>query len=113
MEYQLQVIRSDNSGQTLVINVNVDSPAYTLDTPLADGDYYAQVRARNATGKRSAFSNVAPMTIDTVSPLVPTLLKPANGALTHEPNPQFDWTDSATTGMITFIWICPAMPCDW
>lgn len=59
--------------------------------PLPNNQYYWHVRAQDSIGGWSAWSSVWSFTLIT-APDPPSLISPANGALTNDPTPTLDWS---------------------
>jgi hypothetical protein len=84
----------------------------TLTSPMihssgaGDGTWYWQVRAKDAAGNYSAWSQIWTVTLDTSAPAAPTLLTPADGVtLTTTTWTSADWTDvSDPSSPVTYIY---------
>ncbi|MBU1747400.1 MAG: choice-of-anchor D domain-containing protein, partial [Chloroflexi bacterium] len=61
---------------------------------LADGVYTWTVAAYDAVGNAGAYATVWSFTVDTTSPVPPTLVSPANGATTADDTPTLTWNIS-------------------
>ena len=63
--------------------------------PLADGDYYWHVSARDQAGNESAYQAAAfKFTVDAGAPIVPLLLSPPNLSFTTDTTPTLVWGNS-------------------
>lgn len=79
-------------------------PGNTIhSTGAPDGVWYWQVRAVDAAGNKSDWSQIWNVTLDTQTPSVPVLSTPANNGFVTSPNFTFDWQDSTGTG-VTYEW---------
>lgn len=58
---------------------------YTVTTPLANGIYHWRVRAKNSLGFLGAWSASRQLTVDTVAPTTPSIVKPANNFVSNGP----------------------------
>jgi len=77
------------------IQVTVSVSAYTPTAGLPDENYSWKVRARDAANNVSDYSPAWTLLIDTVPPDIPTLQSPADGTITNDNTPMFDWSDVA------------------
>jgi hypothetical protein len=91
---------ADNPGFTGATEV-ADLSDTTYITPvLADGDWYWHVKAVDQALNESAYSTAWSFTLDTVAPGIPTLVSPADGAITNDDTPELIW--NLTTGADTY-----------
>ena len=78
---------------------------YTLPvTPTAQGAVTCQViagAAHDAAGNNNTASNTATVTYDTIAPLAPTLISPANGTITNDNTPTFVWNSVTDQSGVT------------
>jgi hypothetical protein len=86
-------------------NLMVDGVVYpTSDTSmtrrLGEGTHSWTVEAVDAVGNKSGYADAWQVTVDTVPPLKPTLLSPANGVYTTTAGIRFSWT--STTGAVLY-----------
>jgi Zn-dependent metalloprotease len=100
--YHLQVAE-DSGFSSLVMNdtgvTDVNTTQLDVSPALAPNDtYYWRLRAFNGAGEYSAWT--ASRVLKT-SPLVPTLLTPADGATPSDLRPTFDWSDVAAANNYT------------
>lgn len=72
-------------------------------TGAPDGVWYWQVRAVDAAGNKSDWSQIWNVTLDTQTPSVPVLSTPANNGFVTTQDFTFDWQDSTGTG-VTYEW---------
>ena len=88
--YDLQV--DDDSGfSSPTENVSgLTSNSYTTSS-LADSTWYWHVRARDNVGNVGSWSSSRSFTVDTAAQAAPALTAPANGAITNNSTPTFDW----------------------
>jgi hypothetical protein len=73
-------------------NSAVIDNAYTY-TFSVDGTYYWRVRARDKAGNWGTWSDNFKLTLDTTPPSPPSLSSPADGTITNDNTPTFDWSD--------------------
>jgi archaellin len=96
--YQIQVA-TDNGFVSLVLDVNIPGIANSEFTPSSDlasnSTFYWRVRAVNAQGNLSAWSNIR--NFDTAL-LPPVLVSPADGLQLSDNRPTFDWEDVPGAG---------------
>src|SRR5690606_16936916 len=93
-QYELQW--ATNSAFTLNLQTTlVAAPTTTLSLPTPPDSpgtlYYRRVRTRNALGVPGPFSAARSFTLDTSAPDAPTLLMPAQDALTSNSRPTLSW----------------------
>lgn len=80
-------ITNGNSEQNNLTTPKIHS------TGAPDGTYYWRVRAIDAAGNKSGWSDIWKMTIDTHAPATPTLTFPADGVYRHTANTNHsDWS---------------------
>ncbi|MFN8382104.1 MAG: metallophosphoesterase [Anaerolineales bacterium] len=77
--YEIFIARDANFSQIALIQT-INQTNFTPATPLADGVYFVQVRAYNATLSPGKFSKPYSFIIDTTPPPPPTLVSPTNGS---------------------------------
>lgn len=70
-----------------------------------DGTWYWQVRAKDAAGNYSAWSEIWNVTLDTSAPAMPMHLSPADAAIVTVSSFLFDWTDVADATGVVYEWI--------
>ncbi|MFH1374736.1 MAG: dockerin type I domain-containing protein [bacterium] len=91
-----------STDPTFLTDVNyryTDTNFIIEDTLLREGLHYWRVKASNLTGTDSSeFSPVWTFTVDTTTPVAPTLLLPEDGEEVNDPTPLFDWTTSDKQG---------------
>lgn len=88
--YELQVDEDENFSSPVENEIGITQTSHET-TALADGVYYWRIRAVNAAGP-GPWSEVWQFKVDTTEPGAPTPLKPTNGSLTNDDNPQFEWS---------------------
>jgi hypothetical protein len=89
---------------TLVVHVNLTSSSYS--TTLPDNVYYWKVRAWDAAGNASDFENAWIFIVDNNPPPAPSLYSPANGSVTNDNTPRFEWTRVYdVTGVRYELWV--------
>ncbi|MEX2237495.1 MAG: Ig-like domain-containing protein [Dehalococcoidia bacterium] len=92
--------QADNSGAGFPSpEINLTNQAASTHTPsvsLSDGAYSWRVRARDAAGNLGAFTITRTLAVDANPPDAPILSSPADGALTNDQRPAFDWNDVPT-----------------
>jgi Zn-dependent metalloprotease len=99
-KYTIQVSKYSNLSSP-IINTTISGSSYTPSTDLPAGvQLYWRVRATNSTYGPSAWTNSSFITPK--PPSRPSLLKPANGALTTDYAPRFDWSTSSIPPGTTF-----------
>ncbi|MFC2058568.1 hypothetical protein ACFLTS_02855 [Chloroflexota bacterium] len=93
VDYSLQVA-SDPDFTTIEIDETglVDS-FFDVLADLPDGAHYWKVMAIDGMGNVGEWSEVWSFTVDTTDPLAPILTSPADGDLTSDNTPSFDWGD--------------------
>lgn len=77
--YEIFIARDANFSQIALIQT-INQTNFAPATPLADGIYFVQVRAYDATLSPGKFSKPYSFTIDTTPPPQPTLVSPTNGS---------------------------------
>ncbi|MBI5825033.1 MAG: metallophosphoesterase [Chloroflexi bacterium] len=87
--YELFIARDAGFTQ-IVLMQTVNATDFTLASALADGIYFAQVRAYNADLNPGKFSKPYTFTIDTTPPPPPTLVSPPNSS-TSLNRPTLQW----------------------
>ncbi len=75
--YEVFIARDARFSQ-IVLMQTTSATNFTPTSPLADGTYYMQVRAYNASLSPGKFSKAYTITIDTTPPPAPTLVSPPN-----------------------------------
>lgn len=93
--YRLQ-LGADSALASPLRDVVLDSTAYTPDVTLADSVWHWRVRAGDAAGNWSVWSERWSLTVDTRAPAVPEPFLPAEGAALVTALPQFAWGAAAT-----------------
>jgi nitrogen fixation protein FixH len=93
--YELQIDDDPLFGSVNLNKTGLATSDYTLAAAeaLADGTWYWRARVLDAAGNISAYSASRSIVIDTVAPSAPSLVSPANGSLTNDNTPAFDWSD--------------------
>ena len=82
-----------------VFTGSADWPAFntfTHITPLSDGTWYFRVRATDAAGNVSSYSNSATVVVDTTAPTAPST--PVTTNPTSDTTPTWTWTASTDVG---------------
>jgi hypothetical protein len=87
--FELQV-DNDNTFSSPEVSVVVTENSYTPSSPLSDNKYWWRVRCRRA-GAFSPWSEVRVLRIDTVPPVAPLLLSPADGLAVNDSTPLLRW----------------------
>jgi hypothetical protein len=86
------------------VHVNLTSSSYS--TTLPDNVYYWKVRAWDAAGNASDFENAWIFIVDNNPPPAPSLYSPANGSVTNDNTPRFEWTRVYdVTGVRYELWV--------
>ncbi|MBA7612832.1 hypothetical protein ES703_20073 [subsurface metagenome] len=88
--YDLQVDDDSNFSSPTQSVSGLTSNSYTTSS-LADGTWYWHVRARDNAGNIGSWSSGRSFTVDTAAQAAPALTAPANGAITNNSTPTFDW----------------------
>jgi V8-like Glu-specific endopeptidase len=89
-QYQLQVDDAADFSDPK-IDVSPAGSTYTATSPLALGTYSWRVRARDAVGNWSAWSDVWSFTIDQLRLAAPGLIRPEDHTYTKDTTPTFLW----------------------
>lgn len=77
-----------------VVNMTTIDPEYTCLTLTADTLYYWKVRAKDQPGNWGSYSAIGNFTIDVTPPSgIPTLISPADGAITSDSTPLLNWSE--------------------
>jgi predicted phage tail protein len=92
--YEIFVARDSGFSQ-IVFAQTVTETSLLPQSALADGTYYARIRAYNSDLNPGKFSKTYTFSVDSTPPPAPTLLSPANGASTPR-RPWLKW--SAVSG---------------
>ena len=96
--YQYQ-IDNNSDFSSPARNVSQTATTKTLATPLSDGVYYIQVRAKDAVGNYSSWSVPVTFTVDSTVPSTPSVTTPiANGYINSPTTQTFVWTSSTDSG---------------
>jgi len=89
------LVDNDADFSSPEIQVTVSLSTYTPTAGLADENYSWKVRARDAANNLSDWSTIWTFVIDTVLPGTPSPSSPADGMITTDNTPTFDWSDVA------------------
>ncbi|MCK4405050.1 MAG: right-handed parallel beta-helix repeat-containing protein, partial [Hadesarchaea archaeon] len=89
------LVDNDADFSSPEIQVTVPISTRTPTAGLPDENYSWKVRARDAANNVSDYSSTWTLLIDTVPPDIPTLQSPADGTITNDNTPTFDWSDVA------------------
>jgi parallel beta-helix repeat protein len=89
--YTLVIDNDADFGSPTQLITDITDNTFVLSTPLPDGVYYWRVRGIDAAGNQGAWSESFTLLIDTVAPLAPSLLSPADGTFTSDNTPAFAW----------------------
>lgn len=99
--YTYTVEYADNAGFAGAVEV-ADLSDTTYTTPiLSDGDWYWHVKAIDQATNESAYSTAWSFSLDTVAPGIPTLVSPADGALTNDNTVELIWNTSIDANTYT------------
>lgn len=97
--YHLQ-ISNESDFSPLTVNITTSSNTYITD-PLPDGQYYWQIRARDAAGNWGPWSIPDRwFTIDTVGPDAPVRVTPTDGEYINKDYAYLDW--EASLGAVSY-----------
>ena len=95
-------VNNAQTQQRIIYRTAFASTTYVHFDPLPDGVYRAWVKAYNAVGESSAWSDFVEFTIDAPIPAVPVITAPER--LTASPNPRIEW--SAVEGAARYdLWV--------
>ncbi len=96
--YRLEV--SDNPGFASGVQSFVTDTTFQLMSPdLPEGTYYWRVKSLKTNGPdSSAYSETRVYYVDNTPPEPTQLLSPAEGLITFDPTPTFDWSDVTKSG---------------
>lgn len=106
-EYQASLNPAQSGG---VLTTGIWSsgilPTSTIhSTGAPDGVWYWQVRAIDAVGNVSNWSEIWNVTLDTTAPAIPSLVAPADGAYVQPAGLTLDWSTVAdTNGPVTYYY---------
>ncbi|MFC1926574.1 hypothetical protein ACFLWV_02360 [Chloroflexota bacterium] len=91
--YDIQVSDDGIFAAVVLTKTGLIASQYTLapGEALADGTYHWRARAIDGAGNPSDWSSDWSFIIDNTGPPIPTLLAPADEALTNDTTPAFDW----------------------
>ena len=93
VHYRLQVDNNADFSSPVVNKTSVSYSYYTVTTTLAKGTYYWRVRAVDASGRMSDWTDSWSFIITgPAAPQTPTLVSPANGAVITDHTPYLDWS---------------------
>ena len=99
--YSLLVDNNNDFSSPEISKQSLASSDFTSVSSIADGTYFWKVRATDGAGNIGAYGTVWTVTVDTTVPPppdttppgTPSLLAPANGVVTNDNTPSFDWSD--------------------
>jgi len=92
--YELEY--ADNPEFSSAVDTELTDTSFTPSEPLTDTTWYWRVRALDAAGNLSSWSEVRNFTIDTQAPATPTLLSPAGGEWLDTLTVSFSWSESSS-----------------
>ncbi|MCD6382657.1 MAG: choice-of-anchor D domain-containing protein, partial [Candidatus Hydrothermae bacterium] len=92
--YELEY--ADNPEFSSAIDTELIDTSFTPSEPLTDTTWYWRVRARDAAGNLSNWSEVRNFSIDTQAPGAPTPLSPADGEWLDTLTVSFSWSESGS-----------------
>ena len=101
--YELQ-IASDSGFSSVVLDrsgLGVSEYTLTGGEALLDAKYYWRVKAVDKAGNESDWTSGWSLTVDTVAPIWPYRISPADGALVTS-TPTFDWSDVSDLSGVTY-----------
>jgi predicted phage tail protein len=101
--YQLQIDNNSDYASPEVNKAGLTIPGYTLTAgeALPDGLYYWRVRAVDGAGNAGAWRSGWWVRVDTLAPIWPYRISPANGDLVTS-TPTFDWADVSDLSGVTY-----------
>ena len=102
--YTLQYAKNNVFSQDVVTITNLTDTVYTVQTILADGNYYWRVEAIDEAGCHSGYQDIYHIfmfTIDTEAPCPPTLQTPCDVVISDS-TPTFVWTLTLAPGEGTY-----------
>ncbi|MDZ7724889.1 MAG: PKD domain-containing protein [candidate division KSB1 bacterium] len=91
VSFDLQVDYSEAFTAPVISDSMISAQTWENTTPFSDGLYAWRVRARDAAGNISSWSNAQFFTIDTQGPAAPELDQPMDNAEIGIPTPQLSW----------------------
>ena len=98
--YQYQIDDNSDFSSTLR-NFSQAATSKTLATPLADGIYYIQVRAKDAVGNYSSWSTSIKFTVDSTAPNAPNIISSSHtlGVWNLDKTIDVSWSASDSSGI--------------
>jgi len=101
LDYEILVDNNADFSSPVINQTGITVSEFTAGSALANGTYYWKVRGTNASGT-GTYSSTWNFSIG-AAPGVPVLALPANGGLTTDTTPTFDWNDVTDATSYTIL----------
>ena len=101
LDYEILVDNNADFSSPVINQTGLTVSEFTAVSALSNGTYYWKVRGTNASGA-GTYSSSWSFSIG-AAPGIPVLVSPANGSLTTDTTPAFDWNDVTDATSYTIL----------